>query len=134
MSPGFGWESYYATGSVTIDRFEATGCVASVVPRTATIQPGWGNLVIDYTQTVPVATGSGSGGVIANLIDCQGREQPGTPFGVIFFLDPVLLNDAGDEIAALFEFEDLASTNVTTMGARTAMPTTTDCRVSSRAS
>ena len=48
--------------------------------------------------------------MIANLTDCDGHEQPGTPFGMFFFLDPVLLNDAGDEIQALFEFDDMVST------------------------
>jgi hypothetical protein len=109
FSPGFGYDSYYATGSVTIDSFSANGCQATIVPRTATVEPGWGSLVIDYTQTIPVATGDGAGTIIATLRDCDDNEQPGTPLGVLFFQDPVLLNDAEDEIKAQFSYEDQVS-------------------------
>lgn len=51
--------TFFPTGTVTVDRFEANGCVAQVNPRTATVDATNGILQIDYTSTPPVASGSG---------------------------------------------------------------------------
>jgi len=96
-----GIDTFTPSGSMTVELYEANGCVATVIPNTVLIDATDGQLTIDYNVVPNVADGHGAVGLPpdAKLIDCQGRE--GVPEGAVgFFMTagPLLLNDKGDEL------------------------------------
>jgi hypothetical protein len=97
-----------AASQPRLDRFEANGCVAQVNPRTATVDATNGILQVDYTVTPPIASGSGGGGPIATLTDCQGRQEL-VPFAVVFMDGQVALNEQEDTIEGHYVQEDQVS-------------------------
>ena len=96
-----GIDTFKPSGSMTVELYEANGCVATVIPNTVLINATDGELRIDYNVVPNVADGNGAVGLPpdAKLIDCQGREGAVEGALALFMAaGPLPLNDKGDEL------------------------------------